>query len=219
MSVMSRLLLDVIENGVDMNTMSFASFETLKEKLTECKKEWEEAETDGKASFEAFMKVNHKFSTEDYIFIMNEDGDLEVTVKGKYIIDADDICNISQFIEKFKLPELRFCEHCGKPMQAGYVLENGMDYACTECFPFMMDEEYGVNRWSGITYNSVAFSKLGNPDNLGMHQILDKNGELVEVVDWSYTSWKQEIKTKRRANLLFFFVYLNKNMYIKRKGG
>ena len=45
--------------------------------------------------------------------------------------------------------EVRFCEECGKPYDAGYVAGDGDWYCCEDCFKPAMDKDYGEGNWRG----------------------------------------------------------------------
>lgn len=43
--------------------------------------------------------------------------------------------------------EIRFCEECGTPFDAGFMAEDGDWYSCEECFDDAMDRTYGKSKW------------------------------------------------------------------------
>lgn len=43
--------------------------------------------------------------------------------------------------------EIRFCEECGKPFDAGFMADDGFWYSCEECFESAMDKTYGKGKW------------------------------------------------------------------------
>ena len=43
--------------------------------------------------------------------------------------------------------EIRFCDECGKPYDAGYMAGDGEYYCCEECFEPMMNRDYGEGKW------------------------------------------------------------------------
>ena len=43
--------------------------------------------------------------------------------------------------------EIRFCDECGKPYDAGFMAGDGEYYCCEECFEPMMDRDYGKGKW------------------------------------------------------------------------
>ena len=45
--------------------------------------------------------------------------------------------------------EVRFCEECGKPYDAGYIAGDGDWYCCEDCFRPAMDRDYGEGKWRG----------------------------------------------------------------------
>jgi hypothetical protein len=45
--------------------------------------------------------------------------------------------------------EVRFCEECGKPYDAGYIAGDGDWYCCEDCFEGVMNRDYGEGKWRG----------------------------------------------------------------------
>lgn len=43
--------------------------------------------------------------------------------------------------------EIRFCEECGKPYDAGFIADCGDWYCCQDCFEDAMDKIYGKGKW------------------------------------------------------------------------
>lgn len=43
--------------------------------------------------------------------------------------------------------QIRFCEECGKPFDAGFIAGDGDWYCCEECFDGAMDTTYGKGKW------------------------------------------------------------------------
>ena len=43
--------------------------------------------------------------------------------------------------------EMRFCDECGRPYDAGFMAGDGDYYCCEDCFEPMMNREYGENNW------------------------------------------------------------------------
>lgn len=48
--------------------------------------------------------------------------------------------------------EIRFCEECGKPMDEGFLSDDGWFYACEDCFEGAMDKCYGKGNWRASTH-------------------------------------------------------------------
>lgn len=71
----------------------------------------------------------------------NKDKDIKVTFSFE---DADDLLDKCERILNF---EIRFCDYCGCPFNAGYTDDYGDFYNCEECFPKDMDERYGKGNW------------------------------------------------------------------------
>jgi hypothetical protein len=43
--------------------------------------------------------------------------------------------------------EIRFCEECGVPYDAGFIAGDGDWYCCQDCFEDAMDKTYGKGKW------------------------------------------------------------------------
>ena len=43
--------------------------------------------------------------------------------------------------------EMRFCDECGKPYDAGFMGGDGEWYCCEDCFEPMMDRDFGKGKW------------------------------------------------------------------------
>lgn len=54
---------------------------------------------------------------------------------------------IQDILETHYKTEIRFCEECGKPYDAGFMAGDGDWYCCEECFEEAMDETYGKGKW------------------------------------------------------------------------
>jgi hypothetical protein len=57
--------------------------------------------------------------------------------------------------DEYKI-EIRFCEECGKPFDAGFMAGDGDWYCCEECFESSMDESYGKGNWRGTDEEGVC---------------------------------------------------------------
>ncbi len=55
---------------------------------------------------------------------------------------------IQEILEEHKI-EIRFCEVCGMPFDAGFTTEDGGWYCCENCFEGAMDKDYGKGKWRG----------------------------------------------------------------------
>jgi formylmethanofuran dehydrogenase subunit E len=53
---------------------------------------------------------------------------------------------IAEILEDHKI-EIRFCEECGKPFDAGFIAGDGDWYCCEECFDGAMNTTYGEGKW------------------------------------------------------------------------
>ena len=54
--------------------------------------------------------------------------------------------SIAEILEDHKI-EIRFCEECGKPFDAGFIAGDGDWYCCGSCFNDAMDKTYGEGKW------------------------------------------------------------------------
>jgi hypothetical protein len=84
---------------------------------------------------------------------------------------------IAEILEDHNI-EIRFCEECGKPFDAGFIAGDGDWYSCEECFDAAMDTTYGKGKWRPSEEEG---------DNGGWYEALDGD----EWVDTSvyYTEW------------------------------
>lgn len=69
----------------------------------------------------------------------------------EHVIDAnqkgwDIAIDIQGILEHDKI-EIRFCEECGKPFDAGFIAGDGDWYCCGSCFDEAMDKTYGEDKW------------------------------------------------------------------------
>lgn len=92
-------------------------------------------------------------------------------------MDITDLLNEYLYC-KYKL-EVRFCEVCGKPYDAGYIVGNGYWYCCEDCFETAMDCDYGKGKWR-------AAEEEGIYD--GWYEYLNDNGEWEDTGVY-YTEW------------------------------
>lgn len=53
---------------------------------------------------------------------------------------------IAEILEEHNI-EIRFCEECGKPFDAGFIAGDGDWYCCGGCFDDAMDKTYGEGKW------------------------------------------------------------------------
>lgn len=74
--------------------------------------------------------------------------------------------------------EIRFCDECGKPYDAGYIAGDGEYYCCEDCFEPMMNRDYGEGKWRGT-------DKEGRYG--GLYEYLD--GDEWEDTGLFYTEW------------------------------
>ena len=74
--------------------------------------------------------------------------------------------------------EMRFCDECGRPYDAGFMAGDGEYYCCEECFESMMNKEYGEGKWK-------ATEEEG--ESGGFYAYLE--GDVWEDTGWFYTEW------------------------------
>lgn len=55
-------------------------------------------------------------------------------------------CEIYDILEAHGI-DIRICEECGMPMDAGFMIDDGSFYCCENCFETAMDKEYGKGNW------------------------------------------------------------------------
>lgn len=55
--------------------------------------------------------------------------------------------DISETLEDNYGIQIRFCEECGKPFDAGFIAGDGDWYCCEDCFDNAMDITYGKGKW------------------------------------------------------------------------
>lgn len=104
-----------------------------------------------------------------------------ITHKGiQYLVEQSDDSNyIIQEILEDRGIEIRFCEECGKPFDAGFMADGGFWYCCQDCFDRAMNECYGKGKWRGT-------EEEGN--NGGFYECLNDDGEW-EDTSIFYTEW------------------------------
>lgn len=84
---------------------------------------------------------------------------------------------IAEILEEHGI-EIRFCEECGKPFDAGFMADDGSWYSCEECFDASMDRTYGKGKWRPSEYEG----EYG-----GWYEAL--NGDEWEDTSIFYTEW------------------------------
>ena len=97
-------------------------------------------------------KYEHDFQGRDFV--------LELTDKDIKLRCKDDIYSmlpeqtgyeiemmIQTVLEEDHEIEIRFCEECGKPFDAGFIAGDGDWYCCEECFDDAMNTTYGEGKW------------------------------------------------------------------------
>ena len=97
-------------------------------------------------------KYEHDFQGRDFELELNDDQILLGCNGDWVIINAEQkgwtIENdIRAILEDDYGIEIRFCEECGKPFDAGFIAGDGDWYCCEECFEGAMDTTYGKGKW------------------------------------------------------------------------
>lgn len=96
-------------------------------------------------------KYEHDFQGRAFELELKEDKIL-LGCNGKWvIINAEQngwtIENdIAEILEENHI-EIRFCEECGVPFDAGFIAGDGDWYCCEECFDGAMNKTYGEGKW------------------------------------------------------------------------
>lgn len=86
---------------------------------------------------------------------------------------------VQDILETYYEVEMRFCNECGRPYDAGFVAGDGDYYCCEDCFEPMMNRDYGEGNWK-ITEEEGYRG--------GFYAYLDKNGKW-EDTGFFYTEW------------------------------
>ena len=94
-------------------------------------------------SFKTYLKDREVGFTlcEDYIIVEVDDKVAADIYELKTEMEIQDMLYDNYDVE------VRFCEECGKPFDAGFTAENGDWYCCEYCFNEVMDRDYGKGKW------------------------------------------------------------------------
>ena len=84
---------------------------------------------------------------------------------------------VQEVLEEYKI-NIRFCEECGKPFDAGYTAGNGDWYCCEDCFVDAMDKNCGKGKWRP-TNNEDQYG--------GFYEALEEDGWIDTGI--YYTEW------------------------------
>lgn len=127
-------------------------------------------------------KYEHDFEGRAFELILKGNQILLNHAEGWAVIKTDledyEIENaIEEILEDHKI-QIRFCEECGKPFDAGFIAGDGDWYCCEDCFDGAMDQTYGKGKWR---------PSESEGENGGWYEALDED----EWVDTSvyYTEW------------------------------
>lgn len=86
---------------------------------------------------------------------------------------------VQDILDSYYKVEMRFCDECGKPYDAGFIAGDGDYYCCEECFEPMMNREYGEGKWKATEEEGYYG---------GLYAYLDKNGKWRDT-GFFYTEW------------------------------
>lgn len=94
-------------------------------------------------SFKTYLKDREVGFTlcEDYIIVEVDTGVAADIYELKEEMEIQDMLYDNYNVE------VRFCEECGKPFDAGFTAENGDWYCCEDCFEPTMNRDYGKGKW------------------------------------------------------------------------
>lgn len=84
---------------------------------------------------------------------------------------------VQEVLEGYNI-NIRFCEECGKPFDAGYTAGNGDWYCCEDCFVDAMDKNCGTGKWRP-TNNEGQYG--------GFYEALEEDGWIDTGI--YYTEW------------------------------
>ena len=91
-------------------------------------------------------KANIKLEMFEDLLVMTRDTHVH-TCRVTHYSDAEGL--IDDVLAAHKI-EVRYCEKCGKPFDAGFTVEDGSWYCCQDCFEGAMNEDYGEGKWRGV---------------------------------------------------------------------
>lgn len=120
-------------------------------------------------------KANIKLEMFEDLLVVTRDTHIHTRKVSEYY-DAEEF--ISDILEEHKI-EVRFCEECGKPYDAGYTAGDGDWYCCEECFEGVMNRDYGEGKWRGTNEEG---------DNGGFYEYLNDDGEWEDTGAY-WTEW------------------------------
>lgn len=122
------------------------------------------------------------FILNDMIVVCVEDKDSasEYIPHGFKLGEPDINSNIQDILSERYDIEIRFCEQCGKPFNAGYTTDCGAWYCCEECFDEAMDDDYGEGNWRPTDTEGIYG---------GFYEFLDKSNNTWEDTGIYYTEW------------------------------
>lgn len=106
------------------------------------------------------VEVKLELIDDDYILLTFND-------KQYYInTELDEHKEVRDILEKENI-EVRFCETCGKPFNAGYTVDGGWWYCCEDCLEETMNKDYGKGKWKGVSEEGEngGYYKFLNDDN------------------------------------------------------
>lgn len=126
--------------------------------------------------FSEFMKDKDSYEVGPYTFNKrNSKLYMEVPLD-----DKDEESKILDIVNNFFIDDnIRFCDVCGKPMQQGYMSDDGGYHSCEDCFDDDMNKSYGKGKWR-------ATEEAGEYG--GFYEAVNHHGEW-EDTSIFYTEW------------------------------
>ena len=134
-----------------------------------------------------YLKKNKKYihnTAGHYFELKLHNDDIALEIDGDvWLIDAypphfEVAYDIQNILGKYKI-EIRFCDICGRPFEAGFTADDGSWYCCEDCFENTMDTYYGEGRWRGTSEEGI----FG-----GFYECLDVDGKWFDTGIY-YTEW------------------------------
>ena len=96
-------------------------------------------------------KYEHDFDGRDFELELSGKVILLTCNGHEYVVHANqagyEVAGLIQDILEDNKIEIRFCEDCGKPVDAGFIAGDGDWYCCQDCFDDAMDKDYGKGKW------------------------------------------------------------------------
>lgn len=100
-----------------------------------------------------FLKENDNvlkipIGNHEITFQLQNEGVLMLINEWAYLINFSNVeFDIQDALYEDHQINIRFCDFCGKPYDAGFVAGDGDWYCCEECFEDAMNNDYGNEGW------------------------------------------------------------------------